>query len=77
MSENPHLERLDHRDFKELALDELARRTGLDAPSDPTPDEERAWREKAWRSYKLELENRGEWGTATQSTRVPGGEAPD
>lgn len=71
------MEQLTKRDFRELALETLEARTGLAAPADPTPEEEEAYREKAWRSYRTDIENRDEWGTATQATKVPEGEEPD
>lgn len=67
----PKLEQLTQRDFQELALDELELRTGLPAPRDPSPEEEARYREKAWQGYKMDIENRDEWGTATQATPVP------
>lgn len=71
------LEQLDHDDFRERPLAELAGRTGLTPPDDPGPDEEEAWREKAWRSYRTDIENRDEWGTAMQATEPPRGEEPE
>lgn len=71
------MEQLTQRDFRELALDTLEKRTGLKAPKDPTPEEDEAYREKAWNSYRVDIENRDEWGTATQATQVPAGEEPE
>ena len=71
------MQQLTQRDFRELALETLEDRTGLAAPKDPTPEEEEAYRAKAWRSYKVDIENRDEWGNATQATEVPEGEEPD
>ena len=71
------MEQLTQRDFHELSLDRIAARTGLEAPDDPTPEEEAAYREKAWNSYRIDIENRDEWGTATESTKPPFGEEPE
>jgi hypothetical protein len=71
------MEQLTKRDFNELALETLEHRTGWPAPKDPTHEEEEEYRAKAWRSYKVDIENRDEWGTATQATEVPEGEEPD
>lgn len=71
------VEQLSQSDFQRLPLDVLARRTGLQPPRDPTPEEEAAFREKAWNSYATDVENRDEWGTATQATEPPQGEEPE
>ena len=71
------MEQLTQRDFRELSLDRIEARTGLEAPEDPTPEEEEAYRTKAWNSYRIDIENRDEWGTATESTEVPEGEEPE
>lgn len=64
-------ERLTREDFRTLPLDELATRTGLPLPRELSPEQEASWREKAFDDYALELENRSEWGTATQATKPP------
>ena len=71
------LEQLTQRDFHELPLETLQTRTGLEAPVDPSPAEEEAYRTKAWNSYRVDIENRDEWGTATQATAVPRSDQPD
>lgn len=71
------MEQLTERDFRELSLETIEQRTGLAAPDDPTPEEEEAYRAKAWRGYRVDVENRDEWGTATQATPVPEGEEPE
>ena len=71
------MEQLTQRDFRELSLERIEARTGLEAPEDPTPEEEEAYRKKAWNSYRTDIENRDEWGTATESTAVPHGEEPE
>ena len=71
------MEQLTKRDFRELSLDRIEARTGLKAPQDPSPEEEEAYRNKAWNSYKIDIENRDEWGTAAESTKVPKGEEPE
>lgn len=79
MSDEPdrHLEQLARSDFQRLPLNEIARRTGLQVPRDPTPEEEAAFRERAWNSYAQDVANRDEWGTATQVTEPPQGEEPE
>lgn len=71
------LEQLSREDFRRRPLQEIAHRAGLEAPTDPTPAEEKAFRERAYESYALDLENRDEWGTATQATEPPAGEEPE
>ena len=75
--EDTPMEQLTQRDFRELSLDRIEARTGLEAPENPSPDEEATYREKAWNSYRLDIENRDEWGTATESTPAPQGEEPE
>ena len=53
-------------EFETLPLDELAARTGLTAPESPTPEEERAWRMRAYEDYRVDVENAEEWGNARQ-----------
>jgi hypothetical protein len=65
------VEQLTRRDFDRLTLGEIAERTGLDAPSDPSAAEAEAYRERAYRSYRLDITRRDEWGTATQATEPP------
>lgn len=71
------MEQLTERDFRELPLDTIEKRTGMPVPPDPTPEQERTYRAKAWRSYQVDIENRDEWGTATQATPAPEGEEPE
>jgi hypothetical protein len=49
-------------DFLELPLERVEAITGMPAPSAPTPDQERDYREAAWASYKLDVANDQEWG---------------
>jgi hypothetical protein len=66
------MERLTRKDFDDLPLEELAKRTGLEPPSEGASAEEvEAYRDKAYESYMLDKENRDEWGTATQATPPP------
>jgi hypothetical protein len=51
--------------LEELSLDEVATLTGLPRPVDPSPDEEREFRELAWQNVKLDIEARDEWGGVT------------
>jgi hypothetical protein len=74
MNDRPdiHGERLTRADFERLPIERLAGITGLTPPPDgASADDVAAWREKAFRSYELDLENRAEWGTATQTTEPP------
>ncbi len=73
MSDRPDVdgEQLTLHDFQTLPLARLAAVTGLTPPASPTPEEEAAWREKAYEDYELDLENRAEWGTAAQGTALP------
>ncbi len=74
MNERPDVsgEQLTVHDFETLPLARLAAVTGLTPPASPTAEQERAWREKAYQDYELDLENRAEWGTAAQGTELPG-----
>jgi hypothetical protein len=63
---------LTHEDFEELPLVKVAELTGLDAPedtSDAAAVEE--FRQQAWESYQLDVQNRDEWGTARQGIPLP------
>jgi hypothetical protein len=74
MSDRPDVneEQLTREDFLTLPIERLAVVTGLTPPPADADDAQvRAWRLKAYRSYELDLENRAEWGTATQATEVP------
>lgn len=62
------MEQLTKHDFERMSLVEIARRTGLDAPERPTAEEAEAYRERAYRSYRLDIARRDEWGTAAQAT---------
>lgn len=68
---------LSHDDFMNLPLGRLADRIGLTPPADASAEEERAWREKAWQDHVQDVQNRDEWGTATQATEPPTGEDPN
>jgi len=52
----------------ELSLDEVATLTGLPLPIDPSPEDERAYRELAWENVKLDIEARDEWGGVNPDT---------
>jgi hypothetical protein len=74
MSDRPDVneQQLTREDFLTLPIERLAGVTGLTPPPAEAGDAQReAWRLKAFRSYELDLENRSEWGTATQATEVP------
>ncbi len=58
--------RMTLEEFETLPLDQLADRTGLTPPAAPTPEEERAWRMKAYEDYRVDVENAEEWGVARQ-----------
>lgn len=67
-----------HADFMDLPIERLAERVGLTPPpSGATPEEEKEWREKAWQNHVQDLQNRDEWGTATQATEPPTGDDPN
>ena len=68
---------LTHEDFQTLPIERLATRMGLTPPEGDSPEEERAWREKAWQNHVKDLEHRDEWGTATQATKPPQGDDPN
>lgn len=52
-------------DFTTLSLEALEKLTGLTPPAEE--NKATAYREKAWQSYKLDLANKAEWGTARQN----------
>jgi hypothetical protein len=57
------LEDFTHDEFlNELSLEEISTITGLPQPTDPTPEQEREYRELAWENVKLDVEARDEWG---------------
>jgi len=60
-----------------MTLDEIERRTGVTAPTRPDEDEARAYRAKAYRSYRPDVARRDEWGTAAQATEPPGDDASE
>lgn len=68
---DPDPRQLTQKDFLTLPLEELAARTGLTPPSGASEEQVSAWREKAYEDYRLDLENRAEWGTAAQGTPLP------
>lgn len=74
MSDRPDIDddQLTLDDFLALPVEYLADVTGLDAPVDPTDEQELEWRRKAYDDYALDLENRAEWGTAAQGRNLPG-----
>jgi hypothetical protein len=51
-----------HEEFLELPLERLEAITGVPAPDAPTPELERAYRDEAWESYKVDVANEEEWG---------------
>jgi nucleotide-binding universal stress UspA family protein len=61
-------------EFDRLGLEEIASITGIEPPAAMGRAEEAEYREKAWKSYKLDIEHRDEWGTARQNTALPHGE---
>ncbi len=71
MDERTH-EDLTHEDFEAMTLAEIERLTGVPVPGQGAdPDSLSAYRERAYRSYMLDRENRAEWGTAAQATEPP------
>jgi len=71
------VEQLSREDFERMTLEEIHRRTGLEPPARPSADEARSFRDKAYRSYQLDVTRRDEWGTAAQGTEPPKGEEPE
>lgn len=71
------MEQLSREDFERMTLEEIHRRSGLEPPERPTAEEARAYREKAYRSYQLDIARRDEWGTAAQATEPPSGGDPE
>ena len=70
------MEQLTRADFDALPLSDIEDRTGLEAPDDPA--DEADYRERAWRSYKVDIAHRDEWGTAREGTVPPAeGEEPE
>lgn len=61
-------------EFERLSLAEVAELTGMAPPEGGSAPAEAEYREKAWRSYQLDIEHRDEWGTARQGTELPHGE---
>lgn len=55
------MNQLSREDFFALPLEETEGRTGLPAPQGADEAEVQAYRERAWRSYKLDVANRTEW----------------
>jgi hypothetical protein len=63
------LEDFTHEEFmNDLSLEEISTITGLPQPIDPTPEEEREYRELAWENVKLDVEARDEWGGVRPDT---------
>jgi hypothetical protein len=48
--------------MNDLSLDEISTITGLPRPPDPSPEEERKYRQLAWENVKIDVESRDEWG---------------
>lgn len=71
------MEQLSFEDFERMTLEEIERRTGIAAPERPDEDEAREYRAKAYRSYKLDVARRDEWGTAAQATEPPADDESD
>jgi nucleotide-binding universal stress UspA family protein len=67
-------DQLTRTEFDALPMERVAELSGLDAPPNPSRNEEADFRERAWKSYKLDIEHRDEWGTARQNTPLPKGE---
>jgi hypothetical protein len=64
--------RLSHEDFTQLSLAKVAELTGLEAPADEGDAAAVAdFRERAWESYQVDVQNRDEWGTARQGIPLP------
>ena len=58
-------------DFWNLPIKEIEDITGLTAPDDNSNETLESFREKAWESYRVDIENKMEWGTARQGTELP------
>jgi hypothetical protein len=71
------VQQLSYEDFGRMTLEEIHRRTGIRPPDDRTDEAIRAYRAKAYRSYRLDVARRDEWGTATQATEPPDDEDPE
>lgn len=67
----PERDDLTERDFETLPLAELHDLTGLEPPDDPDAEAERRYRKQAWDSYRTDLANRDEWGTAREGPVPP------
>jgi hypothetical protein len=61
--------------LNDLSLEEISTITGLPQPIDPTPEEERTFRELAWDNVKIDVESRDEWG-GVQPDQEPGDAPP-
>lgn len=61
-------------EFMRLELARISDLTGLEPPTQRTREAEAEYREKAWKSYEIDIEHRDEWGTARQDTALPHGE---
>ena len=70
------MEQLSFEDFQRMTLEEIHHRTGLEPPEDRSEAAIRAYRDKAYRSYRLDVARRDEWGTATQATEPPSDDEP-
>lgn len=57
-------------EFFALSLEEIEGRTGIEAPEGADESEVQGYRERAWKSHKLDVANRDEWGgTEGDSTK--------
>ncbi len=71
------MEQLTHEEFLALSPEEMQGRTGIKAPENASEEELEAYKQKAWESYKVDIQTRDQWGTADQSTPLPHGEEPE
>ena len=71
------MQQLSREVFERMTLEEIHQRTGIRPPPDPADEEARAYRAKAYRSYRLDVARRDEWGTAAQATEPPGDGDPE
>lgn len=55
-----------HEDFHTMSLRDVEKISGVIRPMDRTAEAHAEYRERAWRSYQQDIQNRDEWGTARQ-----------
>lgn len=71
------MEQLTHEEFLALSPKEMEERTGIAAPENASDEALEDYKQKAWESYKVDIQTRDQWGTADQDNPLPHGEEPE